>query len=175
MAADHRRDRTTEPRRIATFSSLSDAITCDRPDRLYPNVAQALGALADRGYPQGRRNKPLGHDAGGAGPFRHRGPVRCEVIGGDSLRSANPDPAPLRAAACGPGADPPSRAAFMSATTRNSTPRPHRTPACPAAVHARLSQDPGRRTAPHASFDDFQKACRCWSNGPRPQAFVRQG
>ncbi|ABL72089.1 phosphoglycolate phosphatase [Paracoccus denitrificans] len=74
--------------------------------RLYPNVTEALGILADRGYPLGLcTNKPLG-------PTRaildHFGIAHLfgMVIGGDSLPQRKPDPAPLRAAFAGLGADP---------------------------------------------------------------------
>ena len=74
--------------------------------RLYPNVTEALGVLADRGYPLGLcTNKPLG-------PTRaildHFGIAQLfgAVVGGDSLPQRKPDPAPLRAAFAGLGADP---------------------------------------------------------------------
>ncbi|RDW13424.1 phosphoglycolate phosphatase [Paracoccus thiocyanatus] len=74
--------------------------------RLYPNVAETLGVLADRGYPLGLcTNKPLG-------PTRaildHFGIAQLfgAVVGGDSLPQRKPDPAPLRAVFVGLGADP---------------------------------------------------------------------
>lgn len=74
--------------------------------RLYPNVVEALGALADRGHPLGVcTNKPMG-------PTRaildHFGitTIFGTIIGGDSLPEKKPDPAPLRAAFRGLGADP---------------------------------------------------------------------
>ena len=74
--------------------------------RLYPNVLEALGTLADRGYPLGIcTNKP-------EGPARavlaHFGIANLfgTVVGGDSLPQRKPDPAPLRAAFAALGADP---------------------------------------------------------------------
>lgn len=74
--------------------------------RLFPGVIEALGTLADRGYPLGIcTNKPLG-------PTRavldHFGLAHlfATVIGGDSLPQKKPDPAPLRAAFVALGADP---------------------------------------------------------------------
>lgn len=74
--------------------------------RLYPNVTEALGQLADRGYPLGIcTNKPLGPTQA---ILEHFGIARlfATVIGGDSLPQRKPDPAPLRAALAGLGADP---------------------------------------------------------------------
>ncbi|WP_347266572.1 phosphoglycolate phosphatase [Paracoccus sp. (in: a-proteobacteria)] len=74
--------------------------------RLYPHVTETLGVLADRGYPLGIcTNKPLAPTRavlahmGIAGLFR-------TVVAGDSLPQRKPDPAPLRAALAGLGADP---------------------------------------------------------------------
>ncbi|MDM7458157.1 MAG: phosphoglycolate phosphatase [Paracoccus sp. (in: a-proteobacteria)] len=66
--------------------------------RLYPNVPEALSALADAGHPLGIcTNKPL---APTLHILRHFGLSTCfdVVIGGDSLPQRKPDPAPLRAA-----------------------------------------------------------------------------
>lgn len=66
--------------------------------RLYPNVIEALGTLADRGYPLGLcTNKPL---APTHAVLEHFGiaPLFSVVIGGDSLPQRKPDPAPLRLA-----------------------------------------------------------------------------
>lgn len=74
--------------------------------RLYPHVTEALGMLADRGYPLGIcTNKPLG-------PTRsvldHFGIANLfgSVIAGDSLPQRKPDAAPLKAAFAALGADP---------------------------------------------------------------------
>ncbi len=65
---------------------------------LFPGVARALNALAERGHPLGIcTNKPAGAaramlaHLGIAGHF-------AVVVGGDSLPVLKPDPAPLRAA-----------------------------------------------------------------------------
>ena len=74
--------------------------------RLYPNVIEALGTLADRGYPLGLcTNKPL---APTHAVLEHFGiaPLFSVVIGGDSLPQRKPDPAPLRAAFAALGANP---------------------------------------------------------------------
>ncbi|WP_017997941.1 phosphoglycolate phosphatase [Paracoccus sp. N5] len=74
--------------------------------RLYPNVLETLGILADRGYPLGLcTNKPL---APTQAVLEHFGIARLfgAVIGGDSLPQRKPDPAPLRAAFQALGANP---------------------------------------------------------------------
>lgn len=74
--------------------------------RLYPNVLEALGTLADRGYPLGLcTNKPLGPTRSVLEHFGIAG-LFGVVIGGDSLPQRKPDPAPLRAAFQALGADP---------------------------------------------------------------------
>lgn len=74
--------------------------------RLYPNVTEALGQLADRGYPVGIcTNKPLGPTRAILDHFGIASLFRV-IIGGDSLPQRKPDPAPLRAAFAGLGADP---------------------------------------------------------------------
>lgn len=76
--------------------------------RLYPHVAEALGMLADRGYPLGIcTNKPLGPTRALLAHFGLTALFRT-VIGGDSLPQRKPDAAPLRAAFAGLGADPDS-------------------------------------------------------------------
>lgn len=81
---------------VAAFMArYHDATTLTR---VFPGVIEALGRLADAGYPLGIcTNKPLG-------PTRvileHFGlaAMMSGVIGGDSLPQRKPDPAPLRAA-----------------------------------------------------------------------------
>ncbi|QFQ86807.1 phosphoglycolate phosphatase [Paracoccus kondratievae] len=73
--------------------------------RLYPHVTEALGVLADRGYPLGIcTNKPLGPTQKVLDHFGIAQLFRV-VIGGDSLPQRKPDPAPLRAAFAALGAD----------------------------------------------------------------------
>lgn len=74
--------------------------------RLFPGVIEALGTLADRGYPLGIcTNKPLGPTRA---VLEHFGLAHlfATVIGGDCLPQKKPDPAPLRAAFVALGADP---------------------------------------------------------------------
>lgn len=74
--------------------------------RLYPNVAEVLGILADRGYPLGIcTNKPIGPTRAVLEHFGMTSLFRS-VIGGDSLPQKKPDPAPLRATFAALGADP---------------------------------------------------------------------
>ncbi|MTH63608.1 phosphoglycolate phosphatase [Paracoccus shanxieyensis] len=74
--------------------------------RLYPNVTEALGVLADRGHPLAIcTNKPLGPTKAILGHFGIVG-MFATIIGGDSLPQKKPDPAPLRAAFAGLGSDP---------------------------------------------------------------------
>ncbi|KGJ05175.1 phosphoglycolate phosphatase [Paracoccus halophilus] len=74
--------------------------------RLYPNAIEALGVLADRGYPLGIcTNKPMGPTRAVLDHFGITG-LFATVIGGDSLPQKKPDPAPLRTAFAALGADP---------------------------------------------------------------------
>ena len=74
--------------------------------RLYPQVTEALGLLADRGYALGIcTNKPLGPTRAVLEHFGISG-LFATVVGGDSLPQRKPDPAPLRAAFLALGADP---------------------------------------------------------------------
>jgi phosphoglycolate phosphatase len=74
--------------------------------RLYPNVTEALGVLADRGHPLGIcTNKPLGPTRAVLDHFGIS-QIFATVIGGDSLPQRKPDPAPLRAAFAALGSDP---------------------------------------------------------------------
>ncbi|WP_423211652.1 phosphoglycolate phosphatase [Paracoccus yeei] len=74
--------------------------------RLYPHVPEALGHLADRGYPLGIcTNKPMGPTRAILDHFGISG-LFSIVIGGDSLPQRKPDPAPLHAAFAALGAHP---------------------------------------------------------------------
>ena len=125
--------------------------------RLYPNVIEALGILADRGYPLGIcTNKPLGPTRA---VLEHLGIDRLfgVVIGGDSLPQKKPDPAPLRAAFAALGADPAQpRGIFVGdseydAETAQST-------GVPMLLFTRGYRKAGiDELVHHAAFDDFQK------------------
>ncbi|RCW88820.1 phosphoglycolate phosphatase [Paracoccus lutimaris] len=123
--------------------------------RLYPNVTEALGVLADRGHPLGIcTNKPLG-------PTRavldHFGIAQLfgTVIGGDSLPQKKPDPAPLRAAfaALGSAPDAPQGifvgdSEFDAETARNA--------GVPMLLFLRGYRKTAVEDLPHrAAFDDF--------------------
>lgn len=74
--------------------------------RLYPNVTESLGVLADRGYPIGLcTNKPEGPTRAILDHFGLTGLFGI-LICGDSLPQKKPDAAPLLAAFAGLGADP---------------------------------------------------------------------
>lgn len=74
--------------------------------RLYPNVTEALGRLADRGFRLGIcTNKPLEPARAMLQHFGVSG-LFSAIIAGDSLSQRKPDPAPLRAAFAALGADP---------------------------------------------------------------------
>ena len=125
--------------------------------RLFPGVLDALGVLADRGHPLGIcTNKPMGPTRavldhfGIAGLFGH-------VTGGDSLPEKKPDPAPLRAAFAGLGADPRAPQGIYVGDSEFDA-------ACAAAVPVPLLIFAGgyRQTPieqlPHlARFDDFDQ------------------
>lgn len=123
--------------------------------RLFPNVENVLGDLADRGHPLGIcTNKPLRPTES---ILRHFGirDLFGHVIGGDSLPQKKPDPAPLRAALSGLGADPERpQAIFVGDSEYDAT--------CAAAVPVPfLIFSQGYRQTPidqlphHANFDDF--------------------
>ncbi len=89
---------------VASFMTRYHAATA--LTRLYPNVTEALGTLADRGYPLGIcTNKPLGPTRAILDHFGITGLFRV-IIGGDSMAQKKPDPAPLRAAFQALGGDP---------------------------------------------------------------------
>lgn len=74
--------------------------------RLFPGVEDALGVLADRGHPLGLcTNKPMEPTRAVLDHFGLTA-LFSHVIAGDSLPEKKPDPAPLRAAFAGLGADP---------------------------------------------------------------------
>lgn len=123
--------------------------------RLFPGVLEALGVLADRGYPLGIcTNKPLGPTTM---ILEHFGIAHLfgQVIGGDSLPQRKPDPAPLRAAFQGLGADPlQPRAIYVGDSEFDAT--------CAAALPVPfLLYTRGYRRSPihelphRAAFDDF--------------------
>ena len=104
IIADRDLDPAVRPQLVAAFMSrYHDATSLTR---LYPNVLETLGILADAGHPLGIcTNKPLGptrailDHMGLSGLFAH-------VIGGDSVPQKKPAPEPLWAAIRGLGDDP---------------------------------------------------------------------
>lgn len=123
--------------------------------RLYPHVAETLGALADAGHPLGIcTNKP-------SGPTRsvldHFGLTAMfgAIVCGDSLPQRKPDPEPLRAAFAALGSDPTKPAGIYVGDSEVDA----ETAAAvdvPFLIYVR-----GYRKAPidtlphHAAFDDF--------------------
>ncbi len=74
--------------------------------RMFPGVPETLGLLADRGHPLGIcTNKPMSATRHVLAHFGIE-TLFGAVIGGDSLPSRKPDPAPLRACLAGLGAHP---------------------------------------------------------------------
>ena len=104
IIADRGLDPAARPQLVAAFMTRYHDATA--LTKLYPNVLEALGILADRGHPLGIcTNKPLGptrailDHMGLSGIFAH-------VIGGDSVPEKKPAPEPLWAALKGLGDDP---------------------------------------------------------------------
>lgn len=125
--------------------------------RLYPDVPEALGMLADRGYPLGLcTNKPLG-------PTRavldHFGIAHLfqQVIGGDSLPQRKPDPAPLLAVFRGLGADPRQpRGVYVGDSEFDA--ECARNAAVPFLLFTRGYRKTAVEDLPHhAAFDDFAR------------------
>lgn len=125
--------------------------------RLYPNVIDALGVLADRGHPLGIcTNKPLGPTRAVLAHFGI-GQLFGTVVGGDSLPQRKPDPAPLRAAFAALGSDPAApRGIFVGdsefdvETARNT--------GVPMLLFLRGYRKTPPGELPHrAAFDDFQQ------------------
>lgn len=123
--------------------------------RLFPNVEKALARLADRGHPLGIcTNKPLRPTENILKHFGIRD-LFGHIIGGDSLPQKKPDPAPLRAALSGLGADPENpQAIFVGDSEYDAT--------CAAAVPVPFlifsrgyRQTPVDQLPHHAKFDDF--------------------
>lgn len=123
--------------------------------RLFPNVLETLGVLADRGYPLGIcTNKPLGPTRSVLEHFGILG-LFGTIIGGDSMAEKKPHPAPLRAALVALGANPDQpRALYVGDSEYDAT--------CAAGVPVPfLIYSRGYRHTPieqlphHAAFDDF--------------------
>ncbi|RMC32988.1 phosphoglycolate phosphatase [Paracoccus alkanivorans] len=123
--------------------------------RLFPNVEETLGILADRGHPLGIcTNKPLRPTEAILDHFGIRA-LFGHIIGGDSLAEKKPDPAPLRAALAGLGAHPEApQAVFVGDSEFDA--------ACAAAVPVPFviyshgyRQTPIDQLPHLAAFDDF--------------------
>lgn len=128
--------------------------------RLYPNVTEALGTLADRGYPLGIcTNKPMAPTRAVLDHFGIAHLFRT-VIGGDTLPQRKPDPAPLLAAFAGLGADPRrpdgiyvGDSEFDAECARNA--------ALPFLLFTRGYRKTAVEQLPHrAAFDDFAQLPR---------------
>ncbi|MBU3030204.1 phosphoglycolate phosphatase [Paracoccus marinaquae] len=138
---------------IAAFMARYHDAT--RLTRLFPGAFEALGVLADRGHPLGIcTNKPLGPTVAVLDHFGIR-QLFGIVIAGDSLPQKKPDPAPLRAALQGLGADPDTPKALYVGDSEFDA-------ACAAAVPVPfLIYSRGYRLKPleqlphRAAFDDF--------------------
>jgi phosphoglycolate phosphatase len=123
--------------------------------QLFPDVAQTLETLADRGHPLGIcTNKPLAVTQAILTHFRISHLFGC-VIGGNSVPERKPHPAPLRAALQMLGADPRQPKAIYVGDSEFDA-------ACAAAVPVPfLIYTQGYRQTPvedlpHlAAFDDF--------------------
>ncbi|WJS85877.1 phosphoglycolate phosphatase [Paracoccus sp. TOH] len=125
--------------------------------RLYPHVADALGTLADRGYPLGLcTNKPLGPTRAVLDHFGIAQLFRV-VIGGDSLPQKKPDPAPLRAAVAGLGAHPDApRALYVGDSEFDE--ECARNAGLPFLLFTRgYRKTPIEQLQHQASFDDFAR------------------
>lgn len=142
-----------KPDYIAAFMTCYQDAT--HLTRLFPNVAQTLETLADRGHPLGIcTNKPLAVTQAILTHFGIAQLFGC-VIGGDSVPERKPHPAPLRAALQGLGADPSNpRAIYVGDSEFDA--------ACAAAVpvsfliYTRGYRQTPVEELPHlAAFDNF--------------------
>ncbi|SIT17978.1 phosphoglycolate phosphatase [Paracoccus saliphilus] len=138
---------------LASFMTRYHAATS--LTRLFPNVEETLGILADRGHPLGIcTNKPLHPTKAILDHFGIRD-LFGHIIGGDSLPEKKPDPAPLRAALAGLGAHPGMpHAVYVGDSEFDAT--------CAAAVPVPFviysrgyRQTPIDQLPHHAAFDDF--------------------
>lgn len=128
--------------------------------RLYPNAVEALGILADRGYPLGLcTNKPMAPTRAVLTHFGIAG-LFSVVIGGDSLPQRKPDPAPLRAAFLALGADPEApRGVYVGDSEFDE--ECARNAGIPFLLYTRgYRKMPVDRMLHRASFDDFARLPR---------------
>lgn len=123
--------------------------------RLFPNVEEALGALADRGHPLGIcTNKPLGPTKAILDHFGI-GHLFGQIVGGDSLPEKKPHPAPLRTALTGLGAHPEKPAALYVGDSEFDANCAAAVPV-PFLIFSRgYRQTPVEQLVHQAAFDDF--------------------
>jgi phosphoglycolate phosphatase len=125
--------------------------------RLYPNVIEALGVLADRGHPLGIcTNKPLGPTRAVLDHFGIS-QLFATVIGGDSLPQRKPDPAPLRAAFAALGSDPAAPRGIFVGDSEFDVETASNT-GVPMLLFLRGYRKTPAEDLPHrAAFDDFRQ------------------
>ncbi len=143
------------PRMVAAFMQLyHDATSLTG---LFPGVKDALELLAQRGHPLGIcTNKPL---VPTRSILEHLGIIDYFqfIIGGDSLPEKKPDPAPLRAAFAGLGADPAAPAGLYVGDSEYDATCASRVPA-PFLIYTQGYRQTPVEELPHAaSFDHFDQ------------------
>ena len=122
---------------------------------MLPGVAEALEVLAARGHPLAIcTNKPLGptraviEHLGLSGYFQF-------IIGGDSMAEKKPDPAPLRAAFTGIGADPQKPVGIYVGDSEYDATCAARVPV-PFLLYTQGYRQAGLEQLPHlAAFDNW--------------------
>lgn len=123
--------------------------------RLFPNVVDALGVLADRGHPLGIcTNKPLAVTQAILAHLDIAHLFGC-VIGGDSVAQRKPHPAPLQATLAGLGADPADPRAIYVGDSEFDAACASAVPV-PFLIYSRGYRQTPIEQLPHlAQFDDF--------------------
>ena len=125
--------------------------------RLYPNVTEALGVLADRGHPLGIcTNKPLGPTRAVLDHFGIS-QIFATVIGGDSLPQRKPDPAPLRAAFAALGSDPDAPQGIFVGDSEFDVETASNTGVPMLLLLRGYRKTPVDDLPHHAAFDDFDQ------------------
>lgn len=148
-----RADRALQREMLTSF--MTRYHTATSLTRLFPNVEQTLGVLADRGHPLGIcTNKPLQPTEAILDHFGI-GHLFGQIIGGDSLPEKKPHPAPLRAALSGLGAHPDKPAALYIGDSEFDAECAAAVPV-PFLIYSRgYRQTPIDQLVHQAAFDDF--------------------